>query len=66
MTLQEWMELKDFTDAKLATALGGKISRSQISRIRTRKSIPSRETALALAQHTGIPAADFLLAERAA
>lgn len=63
MTLQEWMDAKHLTDADVAAKVGG-LSRSQVSRIRRRVSIPSPETALKLAKLTKIPAKEFIFAER--
>lgn len=65
MTLQEWMKLKNMNDAEFAAEVKV-LSRSQISRIRRRKSIPSPQTAKLLEETTGIPAASFVFAERAA
>lgn len=65
MDLQTWMKLKQMSDADLAAQIDG-LSRSQVSRIRRRKSIPPPETALKLAEATGIPAEMFVFAERAA
>lgn len=65
MTLQEWMDLKGWKDADLAAHVEG-LSRSQISRIRRRKSIPAPETAKKLEGLTGIPAERFVFAERLA
>lgn len=65
MTLQEWMRKRKLTDAKLAEKLDGALSRSQINRIRNRKSIPSADAARALEAVTKIPAAKLLLVDRA-
>lgn len=65
MTLQDWMTKRSLTDGDLAEKLGGAVSRSQINRIRRGKSIPTADTARALEAVTKIPAAKFLLAERA-
>lgn len=65
MTLQDWMSKRNWTDAKLAAKLDGALSRSQINRIRRRKSIPSADAARALEAVTKIPAAKLLLVERA-
>lgn len=64
MDLQEWMEAQKLTDAALAERVDG-LSRSQVSRIRRRKSIPSPQTAKKLEQATGIPAETFVFADRA-
>lgn len=66
MTLEEWMSKRSLKDADLEKRLNGALSRSQISRIRRRKSIPSVEAAKLLEAATKIPAAKFLLVERAA
>lgn len=63
-TLAEWMQdrrlhKKRLNDADVAAQTG--ISRSQISRIRTGASTPSRDNALKLEEITKIPAARFLL-----
>jgi transcriptional regulator with XRE-family HTH domain len=65
MTLQEWMKHKKLTDAALAAQVSG-LSRSQVSRIRRRVSIPTPQTAKKLEEVTGIPAEAFVFAERAA
>lgn len=65
MTLQEWMDSHDLTDAQVAARVDG-LSRSQVSRIRRRKSIPSPDTAKKLSELTKIPAEKFVFAERAA
>jgi transcriptional regulator with XRE-family HTH domain len=59
------MTRKGIKDAELERRLRGRLSRSQISRIRRRKSIPSVEAARALEEVTKIPAAKLLLVERA-
>lgn len=66
MTLQEWMDKRSLKDSDMAERLGGKLSRSQISRIRRLKSIPTLENARVLEAATKIPAAKFLLVDRAA
>lgn len=66
MTLQEWMDKRSLKDTDMAERLGGKLSRSQISRIRRLKSIPTLENARVLEAATKIPAAKFLLVDRAA
>lgn len=66
MTLQEWMDKRSLKDADMAQRLGGELSRSQISRIRRLKSIPTLDTARKLEAATKIPAAKFLLVDRAA
>lgn len=66
MNLQEWMDKRGLKDADLAERLGGKLSRSQISRIRRLKSIPTLDNARALEAATKIPAARFLVVDRAA
>jgi transcriptional regulator with XRE-family HTH domain len=65
MNLAEWMEAEGLKDAGLAERLNGKLSRSQISRIRRRKSIPPIDTAKLLESVTGIPAAEILFGEAA-
>lgn len=65
MNLAEWMKATGHNDAKLAAKLGS-VSRSQISRIRRFKSIPSPDTAKALAEYTKLPAEALLFVERAA
>lgn len=65
MDLQAWMKLKNLSDADLAAKIDG-LSRSQVSRIRRRKSIPPPATAKKLAEATGIPAEMFVFVERAA
>lgn len=66
MTLQAWMDKRTLKDADMVERLGGKLSRSQINRIRRCKSIPTLETARLLEAATKIPAAKFLLVDRAA
>lgn len=66
MTLQAWMDKRSLKDADMVERLGGKLSRSQINRIRNCKSVPTLETARLLEAATKIPAAKFLLVERAA
>lgn len=63
--LETWMATNKLTDAALAARLEG-LSRSQVCRIRRRKSIPTPQTAKKLEAITGIPAASFVMAERAA
>lgn len=65
MTLQEWMSREGLNDAALASRTG-KISRSQISRIRRGISRPEPATARELERLTGIPAATFVMGEAAA
>jgi transcriptional regulator with XRE-family HTH domain len=65
MNLQDWMTAKGLNDAKLAEQVPG-LSRSQVSRIRRRKSIPSPETAKKLAELTGLPAEALVFVDRAA
>lgn len=65
MTLQEWMDLKTMNDADLERELEGRVSRSQISRIRRGKCRPSIETAKVLEHLTKIPAATFVMGEAA-
>lgn len=59
------MDAKKFRDADVAERVEG-LSRSQVSRIRRRKSIPPADTARKLSVLTGIPPEAFVLAERAA
>jgi transcriptional regulator with XRE-family HTH domain len=54
------------TDAEVAAKTDGRLSRSQVSRIRRRKSIPPPETAKVLAEITTLPAEVFVFVERAA
>ena len=61
MTLAEWMKLNGVCDAALALKTGGRVSRSQINRIRQNKSRPSVETAKAIAEVTGIDAGKLML-----
>jgi antitoxin component HigA of HigAB toxin-antitoxin module len=63
MNLQEWMSEKNLNDAALAAKVDG-VSRSQISRIRRRRSIPTTATAKKLEAVTGIPAEALVFAER--
>lgn len=63
MTLHDWMKAKDLNDEKLSIALGRKLSRSQINRIRRAKSSPSLDNARLLETVTGIPAATFVMGE---
>ena len=65
LTLQEWMDARELSDAQLAAQVEG-LSRSQVSRIRRRVSIASPSTALKLERVTGIPAERFVFQERAA
>lgn len=65
MTLHEWMQKKELKDEHVSRLLGGKLSRSQVSRIRRGKSIPTIETARLLEGVTKIPAAKFVLGEAA-
>lgn len=58
------MEAKQLKDADVAERVAG-LSRSQVSRIRRRISIPPPQTARKLAVLTGIPVEAFMLAERA-
>lgn len=61
MKLGEWMNLKGLKDADVSRLLDGRLSRSQINRIRTAISNPSIENARALEELTSIPAGDFVL-----
>jgi transcriptional regulator with XRE-family HTH domain len=65
MTLDEWMKAKKFKDADVAERVEG-LSRSQVNRIRRRKSIPPLSTARKLAVLTGLPVEAFVIVERAA
>ena len=65
MNLEQWMASKGLRDGDLAERVPG-LSRSQVSRIRRRKSIPSPETAKKLAEVTGLPAEALIFVERAA
>lgn len=58
--LSEWMKDANMKDAGLAELTGGKISRSQISRIRRGKGGTSATKAQALAEVTGIPWHSFI------
>lgn len=63
MNLQEWMADRGFKDADVAERIEG-LSRSQVSRIRRRWSIPPLQTARKLSVLTGIPVESFMVAER--
>lgn len=63
MKLAEWMELKNLKDADVSRLLGGKLSRSQVHRIRTGFSNPTIENARELEALTSIPAASFVMGE---
>jgi transcriptional regulator with XRE-family HTH domain len=63
MNLEDWMTLARVNDAELARRLGGKVTRSQISRIRRRKCRPSFETATNLEAVTKIPAGTLMAVE---
>lgn len=65
MTLQDWMTKQKLSDADVAARIEG-LSRSQVSRIRRRVSIPSPETALKLSKLTKIPPEKFVFVDRAA
>lgn len=65
MNLQTWMLANEIKDAELAARVPG-LSRSQVSRIRRRKSIPGPETAKKLAEVTGLSAEALVFVERAA
>jgi transcriptional regulator with XRE-family HTH domain len=65
MNLAEWMKANELRDHELAARVPG-LSRSQVSRIRRRKSIPSPETAKKLAEITGLPAEALVFVDRAA
>ncbi len=60
MTLDDWMERNGLTDAAVAAKLG-KLSRSQVTRIRLGSNKPSAKIAVQLAKLTGIPSIDFML-----
>ena len=60
------MDAHNLSDAEVADRTGGRLSRSQVSRIRRRKSIPPPETAKVLAEITTLPAEIFVFVERAA
>lgn len=62
---EAWMKAKAYRDADVADRVEG-LSRSQVSRIRRRKSIPPLQTARKLAVLTGIPVEEFVIADRAA
>ena len=57
MTLDQWMNAKGWTDAKLAERVG--VSRPFISRIRNGKRRPSLAVALRLAGVTKLPISTF-------
>lgn len=63
MTLDQWMTANGLTDAALSKKLGEKVSRSQISRIRTGTSRPSPGVARLLATVTGIDAGALALGQ---
>ena len=63
MNLEQWMEANSLRDHELAARVEG-LSRSQVSRIRRRVSIPSPETAKKLSEVTGLPAEALLYVER--
>lgn len=65
MNLEQWMKAKKINDAALASRVEG-LSRSQVSRLRRRKSVPSPLTAKKLSEVTGIPLEALLFVERAA
>lgn len=65
MKLRDWMRQNSINDAALSQRLGGKISRSQVNRIRQGKSRPSVEVARELERVTAIPAAQFVMGEAA-
>jgi transcriptional regulator with XRE-family HTH domain len=65
MTLNHWMIEHGMTDGALSKALGGIVSRSQLSRIRRGLSRPRKPVAQALEGVTGIPAARFVMGEAA-
>lgn len=65
MNLEQWMSVHAVKDAELASRIDG-VSRSQISRIRRRKSIPSPETAKKIVAVTGLPLEALVFVERAA
>lgn len=65
MNLAEWMKAKGLKDQSLADQIPG-VSRSQISRIRRRKSLPRPETAKLIVDHTGLPIEAVMFTERAA
>lgn len=66
MDLQDWMSAHKLSDAEVAEKTGGRLSRSQVSRIRRRKSIPPPETAKVLSEVTTLPPEVFVFVERAA
>ncbi len=59
------MEANGVNDEGLSRRLDGKISRSQVNRIRQGKSRPSVEVARELERITAIPAAKFVMGEAA-
>ena len=63
--VSEWMKERDFKDADVAERVEG-LSRSQVNRIRRRKSVPPLQTARKLAVLTGLPVETFVLVDRAA
>jgi ribosome-binding protein aMBF1 (putative translation factor) len=65
MKLREWMEVNGINDEGLSRRLDGKISRSQVNRIRQGKSRPSVEVARDLERITSIPAANFVMGDAA-
>lgn len=65
MNLAEWMKAQRHTDQSLADEIPG-VSRSQISRIRRRKSLPRPETAKLIVEFTGLPVEAVMFTERAA
>lgn len=62
--LATWMETAGLRDEQVAERLAGKLSRTQVCRIRLGASRPSTESAEALEGLTGIPAWKFLVAKR--
>lgn len=62
MNLAEWMSWKKLDDAEVAAMVG--LSRSQICRIRLRRSIPSPATAKRIAEKTGLSAEGLMFVER--
>jgi len=65
MTLKEWMAAKGLNDAELARRLDGRLSRSQVNRIRNGKSRPTPDAARILERETGIPAERFVMGDAA-
>jgi transcriptional regulator with XRE-family HTH domain len=63
MNLEQWMNDRGMRDHELAAQVPG-LSRSQVSRIRRRISIPSPETAKKLSDLTGLPAEALIYVER--